>query len=82
MSDRLREHQRFVLTEDVPEEGLEAGDLGTVVMVHSDHDPPGYTGEFTYLDGRTRTIVGLYEHQVRQAKGDEVARAMPVKAGS
>lgn len=80
MADRLEEHQRFVLTEDVPEEGLAAGDLGTVVMVHSGN-PQGYTGEFTYLNGRTRTIVGLYEHQVRRAQPGEVARAMPAKAG-
>lgn len=79
MPNRLEEHQRFVLTEDVPEEGLAAGDLGTVVMVHSG-DPKGYTGEFTFLDGRTRTIVGLYEHQVRRAQKDEVARAAPAKA--
>jgi hypothetical protein len=78
MPDRLKEHQRFVLTEDVPEESLAAGDLGTVVMVHSG-DSQGYTGEFTFLDGRTRTIVGLYEHQVRRAQSDEVARAMPAK---
>ena len=74
MADRLKEYERFVLTEDVPSEGLHAGDLGTVVMVHD--NPPGYRGEFTWLDGRTRTIVGLSPHQVRRAKGDEVARAV------
>jgi hypothetical protein len=79
MPDRLAEHQRFVLTEDILEEGLAAGDLGTVVMVHSG-DPPGYTAEFTFLDGRTRTIVGLYEHQVRRAESGEVARAAKASA--
>ena len=74
MADRLKEHDRFVLTEDMPAEGLHAGDLGTVVMVHD--DPPGYRGEFTWLDGRTRAIVGLNPDQVRRAKGNEVARAV------
>jgi hypothetical protein len=79
--DRLEEHQRFVLTEDILEEGLAAGDLGTVVMVHSG-DPPGYTAEFPFLDGPTRTFVGLYEHQVRRAESGEVARAVPAKASA
>lgn len=82
MPDRLEEHQRFVLTEDVPDEGLAAGDLGTVVMVHAGSGPPGYTAEFTCLDGQTRTIAGLYEHQVRRAQPSEVARAVPAKAAS
>jgi hypothetical protein len=31
----MEELDRFVLTEDLPEEGLQAGDLGTIVMVHT-----------------------------------------------
>lgn len=86
MAERLKEHERFVLTEDVPEKGLTAGDLGTVVMVHKAGEgnyagPDGYTAEFTYLDGRTRTIVGLSPKQVRPIEKGEVARAAhPVEA--
>ena len=32
----IREHDRIVLTEPVPAEGLEAGDVGTVVHVYPD----------------------------------------------
>ena len=38
----MSELDRFVLTEDLPEHGLSAGDLGTIVMVHQPEDD--YTG--------------------------------------
>ena len=70
---------RFVLTEDLPDHGLRAGDLGTIVMVHTpggDYTgPAGYTAEFTYLTGETRTVVDLRPDQVRPAQKGEVARA-------
>lgn len=69
---RLEELERFVLTVDVPKHGLEAGDLGTVVLRH---EPEGYEGEFTYLAGGTRAMVSLHEEQVRPARDGEVARA-------
>ena len=31
----IKEHDIVVLTEDVPEEGLTAGDVGTVVHIHN-----------------------------------------------
>ena len=75
----MDELDRFVLTEDLPEHGLHAGDLGTIVMVHTpggDYTgPDGYTAEFTYLTGETRTVVDLRPDQVRPAKKGEVARA-------
>jgi len=30
----IREHDLVVLTADIPAEGLEQGDVGTVVLVH------------------------------------------------
>jgi hypothetical protein len=75
----MEELDRFVLTEDLPEEGLQAGDLGTIVMVHTpggDYEgPEGYTVEFTYLTGETRAVVDLRSDQVRPAEKGEVARA-------
>jgi hypothetical protein len=59
----MNELDRFVLTEDLPEHDLSAGDLGTIVMVHHPEDdytgPEGYTAEFTYLTGETRAVVDL-----------------------
>lgn len=75
----MDELDRFVLTEDLPEHGLSAGDLGTIVMVHQTGDdytgPDGYTAEFAYLTGETRAVVDLRPDQVRPAKDGEVARA-------
>ena len=69
---------RFVLTEDLPDHGLKAGDLGTLVMVHVPDGtytgPEGYTAEFTYLTGETRAVVDL-RPQVRPARKGELARA-------
>lgn len=78
----MDELDRFVLTEDLPEKGLRAGDLGTIVMVHNPDSPQGeysgpegYTAEFTYLTGETRAVVDLRPDQVRPAEEGEVARA-------
>ncbi len=40
----IKEHDIVVLTEDVPEEGLTAGDVGTVVHIHNNGE--GYEVEF------------------------------------
>ena len=83
---KLRELDRFVLTEDLPEHGLTAGDLGTIVMAHSKEEaedysgPEGYHGEFTYLSGGTRAVVALRPDQVRPIQKGEVARAAKVAA--
>ena len=75
----MKELDRFVLTEDLPDHGLKAGDLGTIVMAHvpdgSYTGPEGYTAEFTYLTGETRAVVDLRPDQVRPAREGEVARA-------
>jgi hypothetical protein len=59
----IAEHDRIVLTQDVPEEGLTAGDVGTVVHVY----PQGvaYEVEFITLHGETVAIVTLEARQVR-----------------
>ena len=65
----MKEHERFVLTEDLPAHDLHAGDPGTIVMVHTpggDYTgPASYTAEFTYLTGGTRAVVDLCPDQVR-----------------
>jgi len=81
----MDELDRFVLTEDLPEHGLRAGDLGTIVMVHDPDSgredysgPRGYTAEFTYLTGETRAVVDLRPDQVRPAEEGEVAHATKI----
>ena len=47
----IKEHDRIVLTKPVPAEGLEVGDVGTVVHVYA--DGKAFEVEFTTLDGKT-----------------------------
>jgi len=68
----IKEHDLVVLTEDLPADGLKAGDVGTVVMVH---EIPGYEVEVTTLDGTTIAIVSVFPHQVRPVGKREVAQA-------
>lgn len=81
----MEELDRFVLTDDLSEHDLHAGDLGTIVMVHDPDSgrggytgPDGYTAEFTYLTGETRAVVDLRPDQVRPAEAGEVAHATKV----
>ncbi len=59
----IKEHDCVVLTGDLPDEGLEAGDVGAVVHIH-----PGaaaYEVEFVTMAGQTVAIVTLSPPQVR-----------------
>jgi len=59
----MNELDAIVLTDDVPEHGLRAGDLGTVVLVH--HAGAGYEVEFATLEGETVAVMTLRASQVR-----------------
>ena len=59
----IKEHDCVVLTANVPDEGLEAGDIGTVVHIHKGGE--GYEVEFMTLTGETVAIVTLLAGQVR-----------------
>ena len=53
-------YQDVVLLQDVPEEGLQAGDVGTVVDRHDVAGrEPGYSVEFFDLLGRTTAVATL-----------------------
>ena len=59
----IKEHDCVVLTANVPDEGLEAGDVGTVAHIHKGGE--GYEVEFMTLTGETVAIVTLLASQVR-----------------
>lgn len=61
---------------DVPEHGLFAGDIGTVVWVHQ--HGAGYEVEFITLDGETIAVVSLFATQVRPIRRGEIAHARAV----
>jgi hypothetical protein len=74
----INEHDCVVLTEDVPERSLEAGDIGTVVHVHE--DGAGYEVEFMTLAGETLAVVTLRPAQVRPIQSRDVARVRELTA--
>ena len=77
MSQLLAEHQVVVLTEDIPSEGLRAGDVGVVLVGHAGHDrvPPGYTIEITTVTGETVAVVDVPVSAVRPAADCDVRHA-------
>jgi len=58
----IKELDIIVLTIDLPEFGLNVGDLGTVVLAHK-HG--GYEVEFVTLEGETIAVISLAPEQVR-----------------
>ena len=69
----IRELDRVVLTADLPEHRLEAGDVGTVVLVHQNGE--GYEVEFVTLDGETVAVISLFATQLRAIGRGEIAQA-------
>jgi hypothetical protein len=72
----IKELDSVVLTTDLPKDGLTAGDLGTVVLVHE--NGRGFTVEFMTLAGVTLAVVTLLSHQVRPIAKGEIAHARSV----
>jgi hypothetical protein len=74
----IAEHERVVLTTNVPAEGLESGDVGTVVHVYK--DGLAYEVEFTTLDGKTAAVATLEAAQVRPVGNREITHARQLAA--
>ena len=72
----IQELDRVVLTADLPEYGLKAGDLGTVVLVHQGGQ--GYEVEFVTLDGETVAVTSLLAAQLRPIGRREIAQARAI----
>ena len=69
----IRELDPVVLTEDLPENGLQQGDVGWGVMVHGNGS--GYEVEFTNLNGETISVVTVPAARVRPVDPREIAHA-------
>ena len=74
----MKELDRVVLTEPIPAEGLEAGDVGTVVHVY--RDGRAFEVEFTTLDGKTAAVVTVEASAVRPVGGREITHARALAA--
>jgi Domain of unknown function (DUF4926) len=74
----IKELDRVVLTTAIPEEGLEQGDVGTVVLIHG--DGRGFEVEFTTLDGRTAAVATVEAAHVRPVGRHEITHAREMVA--
>jgi len=72
-NDMIKELDSVMLTTDLPEHGLSAGDIGRVVLVHE-----GGKVEFMTLAGKTLAIVTLLANQIRAIAKNEIAHARHV----
>ena len=73
----MTELDRVVLTDDLPEAELVAGDVGTVVLVH---EAEGFEVEFVSLGGETLAVVSVRTGQVRPVGEREVAHSRRMAA--
>lgn len=74
----IKEHDRVVLTSGIPAEGLEAGDVGTVVHIYG--DGKAYEVEFVALDGHTAAVVTVEASDVRPVMPSEIPHARELVA--
>ena len=72
----IAELDQVVLMQDLPDSGLVAGDVGTIVMVHD--GGRGYSVEFITLKGDTVAVVTVAAGAVRPVKSDEMVHARAV----
>ncbi|MGO8700858.1 MAG: DUF4926 domain-containing protein [Limisphaerales bacterium] len=69
-ANMIKEHDRIVLKNDIPAQGLKAGDVGTAVHVY--RDGLAYEVEFTMLAGDTAAVVTVEAPQVRAVHCREI----------
>jgi hypothetical protein len=72
----IEELDPVVLTENLPPHGLEAGDVGWVVMIHD--WGAGFEVEFITLAGETVSVVTVPAGAVRPVAPKEIAHARAV----
>ncbi len=72
----IQEHDIVVLTRDLLEEHLVAGDTGTVVLIHD--GGKAFEVEFTTLAGDTIAVVTIDAADLRTAGEREIAHARAV----
>jgi hypothetical protein len=74
----IKEHDRVVLTKAIPDQGLTAGDVGTVVHVHKKGE--AFEVEFLTLHGETVALATLEASQVRSVQKKEITHARLLRA--
>ena len=74
----INEHDCVVLLQDLPEERLQAGDVGSVVHVHRGGE--GYEVEFMTLTGQTVAVATVLAGQVRPVSRRDLAHVRELVA--
>lgn len=69
----FKEHDRIVLTSDLPEGGLKAGDVGTIVHVFGQER--AFEVEFLALDGHTVAVATVTPSQLRAVTTSDITHA-------
>lgn len=69
----IAEHDRIVLTEDLPQGSLKVGDVGKVVFVHA--RGAAYEVEFLTLDGATVAVATVEANQLRPVGHADITHA-------
>ena len=72
----IAEHDRVVLTAELPGTSLTAGDIGTVVHVYQGRH--AFEVEFVALDGEAVAVATVTSQQVRPVAPREIAHARTV----
>lgn len=74
----VREHDCVILSADLPQDGLQKGDVGTVVHVHN--NGAGYEVEFLTLAGETLAVTTVMPSQLRAVSKRDVTHARELVA--
>jgi hypothetical protein len=74
----IKEHECVVLTADLSDEKLEAGDVGTVVHVHK--GGVAYEVEFMTLDGHTVAVATVASDQLRPVSRRDISHVRELQA--
>ena len=74
----IKEHDCIVLTANLPDESLEAGDVGTVIHIH----PGGaaYEVEFMTMTGQTVAVTTVLPTQLRPVGKRDVTHVRELAA--
>jgi hypothetical protein len=71
--NNIKELDAVALTCDLPEHGLERGDVGTIVLVHGHGE--AFEVEFVDYDGHTVALLTLELAQVRSLRAGDIPHA-------
>ena len=73
----MEEHDRIVLTEDVSDRRLKAGDVGTIVHVH--RGGRAFDVEFLALDGQTAAVATVPAARLRPVAATDLTHAREMR---